>query len=98
MSIARYDWNFSSMDDGPTGEYVLYADHVAAIAEAERLHLTHYEDGIKAERDRIRQAVEALGQQHPKWDALSTHYEDCWKHHSECALTIVLSIIDGEGK
>ena len=54
-----------------------------------------YNCGVYDATKRIRQAVEGLGQKHPKWDLMSTHYEDCWKHHSECALTLVLSIIDG---
>lgn len=42
------------------------------------------------------QRVEALGQQHPKWDAISTHYEGCWKHHAECALTLAIAAIKGD--
>lgn len=45
------------------------------------------------ERERAAERVEAVGKQHPKWDLMSTHYEDCWKHHSECALTLALAAI-----
>ncbi len=56
---------------------------------------THsYTYGHRAALDAARDAVEELGKRHPKWDLMSTHYEDCWKHHSECALTLALAAID----
>lgn len=53
-----------------------------------------YEQGRTDALDAARDAVERVGQQHPKWDLMSTHYEDCWRHHSECALTLALAAID----
>ena len=81
MSIQRYgDPSRDYMIPADAeGFLVLYADHVAAVNDA----LTEALD-----------AVAAVGQQHPKWDLMSTHYEGCWKHHSECALTLALAAID----
>ena len=108
MTIQQY-WNRSEMlypdpEDNSTfmtwrGPVVTYADHVAALLTQDRQHGEqshgHYMDGYAAALDAARDAVEAVGQQHPKWDLMSTHYEDCWRHHSECALTLALAAIDG---
>lgn len=97
MRIQRWRESEVMIADNEHGWWVKYDDHVAAMeAEAESAHDLGVIYGINHERARIKAAVQALGQQHPKWDAISTHYPDCWKNHSECALTLVLAIIDGE--
>lgn len=50
---------------------------------------------IKAEAwQEAHDAVTLLGEQHPKWTVMSTHYEGCWKHHSACALQGALDLIN----
>lgn len=94
--IQRYgdpsrDYMIPAHDDGFV---VLYADHLAALEEeshaARQDCMTHQADALTNAYYR----VEALGAQHPKWDVFSTHYEGCWKHHSECALNLALDLID----
>jgi hypothetical protein len=62
MRIQRFDWDgVSGMDPRAEGEFVTYADHHAAVVEAVTSALAHgLVEGAMVERERIRQAVEAL--------------------------------------
>lgn len=95
MSIQRYDTDgpHSRMDTFPDGEYVLYADHVAAVQVAEqRMHEAGYDmgkaKGIHDERARIRAAVQAL-----EW-----WQDEVLRAESWVSRDLVLAIIDGEDK
>lgn len=80
------------------GEYVLYADHVAAIAEVAGLSdEAIYSDGVQVERARIKQAVEALG---PLLDVdkYKGGYDCCGCSSPIDLFADIMSIIDGEGE
>ena len=86
MSIQRWGLNYHGYSS-PDGAYVLYADHVAAVEEEGRSWQKAIEEtlderdrAVAAERDRIRQAVEAL----------ESGFLLCIER------AVVLSIIDGE--
>lgn len=85
MSIQRWGLSKSWI-----GEYVTFQDHLAAYEDVKERAYRH---GVEQSKEACIAAVEALGQQHPKWNATSTHYEDCWKQHSECALTYAIDIL-----
>lgn len=57
MSIQRYESYDAWEADEYEGRYVLYADHVAAVAEADD---RAFNEGIADERARIKAAVQAL--------------------------------------
>lgn len=100
--VPRWDetWHddyYDGMGVMRSGRYVLHDDHAQAMLNAALTHEREWLEGTAKARDTaLREAlaaVEALGQTHPKWDLMSTHYEGCWKNHSECALTLALAAI-----
>jgi len=94
MSVITWNAGWIRTNTGipPATEFVTYADHVAAVAEAE----VFARAGSRLrERDRIRQEVEALpicscDGPDPDFDRRGNKYHADW-----CSIVRVLSIIDG---